>query len=815
MKKNMTRNALVSSVIALLLCVSMLVGTTFAWFTDEVNSGMNTIAAGNLDVELRYSRLEGNTWTALDEVTEQTKVFKEGALYEPGYTEVVKFEVKNAGSLALQYTLDAVAYSEVPGVNVYGEEFKLSEYLYTGIVDTFTTREEAAAAADTKLASGLNMSGVGVLLNPGDTKEFYMVLTMPTTVDNHANYREGKQPQIELGISLLATQQMKESDSFGPDYDANAIVVTNAAQAQAALDNAAPGTTIQLAPGNYGTLYLRPYAGGAATKEVDWVGNNYRYETYSLFENVTIVGAEGATVDAIEIEGGTYYNTEHSQSATYPIMLSLVELKNVTIDGVTFTGKGGYDPQGYGNVINLSGGNIKVDGLTVKNCVLNNADNNARLIYKTESTTTNHTYTYEDQTYTFTPSLKDITVTGCTFNGGYMGLELRETENVTITNNTFNVADRNILLPVNTGCTYSGTITITGNVSNFAQERFVRADGTGDATVVITDNTLNGYMGADEDYIKVTNGNSVTVENNTLASVGAADTASLKKALSAGGTVVLANDIAMSEIVALSNANFVLDGNGHTITMTDDCVNTYALFDITSGSVQLKNATFDGIQGGAVMRTAGAEAVVDNITVQNGQFTQVQGLLRLLGKSTVTNSTFKNNTCNMVISLNYDGANNDPQVVSGCVFEGNTCKETAVVYYVKGAGATIDGNKFVNNQLTLAGSSNGATLYMGFTENNVITNNVFQGNKVTAGTSKRVAGALMIGYDAVITGNAFVDNTVTGTNAKGNDVCASVYYTDIDLSGNYWGGSAPVENDDYYVEYTNHNVIINDFLTTY
>ena len=293
----------------------------------------------------------------------------------------------------------------------------------------------------------------------------------------------------------------------------------NAAAAQAALDNAAAGTVIKLHPGvNYGTLYMRPVEGGAQTKIVDWIGNNYRFETYSLFENLTIIGAEGATVDAIKIEGGTYYNTAHSQADQYPVMLSLIELKNVVFDGVTFTGKGGYDPEGHGNAVNLSGNNIKVDGLTFKNCVLNNSENNARLLYKTESTTSVHNYSYEGETYTFTPSLKDITITGCTLNGGYMGLELRETENVTITNNTFNVADRNILLPVNTGCTYSGNITITGNVSNNAQERFVRADGFGDAVAVISGNTLNNYKGEDTDYIKVTNANNVTIENNTLAS---------------------------------------------------------------------------------------------------------------------------------------------------------------------------------------------------------------------------------------------------------------------------------------------------------
>ena len=294
------------------------------------------------------------------------------------------------------------------------------------------------------------------------------------------------------------------------------IGVQDTAAAQAALDNAAPGTTVYLLPGvNYGTLYLRPVAGSVATKEVDWVGNNYRYETYSLFEDLTIVGAPGAIVDVIKIEGGTYYNTAHSQSDTYPVMLSLIELKNVVIDGVTFTGNGGQYGDNHGNAISLAGNNIKVDGLTIKNCVLEDPTNNNRLLYKSESTTHVHTYEYDGATYTFTPSLKDITVTDCTFNGGYMGLELRETENVTITNNVFNVGDRNILLTANSGCTFTGNVTITGNVSNNAKQRFVRADAMGDAVVVVANNTINNYMASDADYIKVTNGNNITVENNT------------------------------------------------------------------------------------------------------------------------------------------------------------------------------------------------------------------------------------------------------------------------------------------------------------
>ena len=319
-------------------------------------------------------------------------------------------------------------------------------------------------------------------------------------------------------LGALLTKQTEIEVEILPGFgipSENIVPVATTAELQKALDEAVANTTIRLAPNvNYGVVYIRPVAGSAATKEVDWQGNNYRWETYSCFEGLTIQGAVGATIDAIQIEGHTYYNTHHSQADKYPVMLSLIELKDVVLDGVTFTGKGGYDPQGYGNAINLSGSNIKVDGLTFKNCVLNNSENKARLLYKTESTTRVHTYTYEDETFTFIPSLKNITITGCTFNGGYMGVELRETENVTITDNEFKVADRNILLPVNSGCTYSGNVTITGNTSYNAKERFVRMSGAGDAVVVIKDNSIVNYQGTDADYIKVTDGNNVTIENN-------------------------------------------------------------------------------------------------------------------------------------------------------------------------------------------------------------------------------------------------------------------------------------------------------------
>ena len=147
MKAKTTRRALFMSFMSLLLCFSMLIGTTYAWFTDSVTSANNIIKSGNLDVELYY-QVEGQSdWT---KVTADTNVFMENALWEPGHTEVVKLKVVNEGSLALKYTLGVNIASETGSVNVAGQNFLLSDYIKFGIVDgaqTYT-REQAVAAVD-------------------------------------------------------------------------------------------------------------------------------------------------------------------------------------------------------------------------------------------------------------------------------------------------------------------------------------------------------------------------------------------------------------------------------------------------------------------------------------------------------------------------------------------------------------------------------------------------------------------------------------------------------------------------------------------
>ena len=127
-----------------------------------------------------------------------------------------------------------------------------------------------------------------------------------------------------------------------------------------------------------------------------------------------------------------------------------------------------------------------------------------------------------------------------------------------------------------------------------------------------------------------------------------------------------------------------------------------------------------------------------------------------------------------------------------------------VLYYVDGASCTLKNNQFVGNTVNCA--NNGATVYLGFTENNTVTGNVFKNNTVKdSSTSKRVSGGIFFGYEAEVSGNVFEGNSAENANGKdglGQSVCTSVNYAGtIDLSGNYFDGAEPVEGVDYMIQH--------------
>ena len=223
-KQKTTKKALLFSVLSMMLCIAMLVGSTFAWFTDSVTSGKNKIVAGNLDVEL-YAKNDAGEYTA---VTAGTNLFLADALWEPGHVETVNLKVANLGTLALTYQLCINIASEKGSTNVNDEAFKLSDYIKFAVLDgeqTFADRDAAIAAAD---ATAVDLSAIAVneggVLYPNGKGEAEKLVTlvvyMPTTVGNEANYQTGYDaPEIELGINLVATQTPYENDSFGDNYD--------------------------------------------------------------------------------------------------------------------------------------------------------------------------------------------------------------------------------------------------------------------------------------------------------------------------------------------------------------------------------------------------------------------------------------------------------------------------------------------------------------------------------------------------------------------------------------------------------------------
>ncbi|MBQ2741263.1 MAG: hypothetical protein IJF32_00515 [Oscillospiraceae bacterium] len=256
-----TRKAFFMSMLSLLLCFTMLMGATFAWFTDTVTSTNNIIKSGNLDIELYY-QLEGESADKWTKVTESSNIFKEDALWEPGYTEVVRLKAVNEGSLALKYQLGVNVVNEITSTNVNGGELKLSDHIKFGLIDGNADgydRDDAIAAVDaaaTELAEAYTSDVISLYPEKytGDDasatypqeKVVTLVVYMPTTVDNVANHaKDADVPKINLGLNVSATQLAAEMDSFDNTYDEGAYLSTVMSAAE--LKNAlADGKSVKL-----------------------------------------------------------------------------------------------------------------------------------------------------------------------------------------------------------------------------------------------------------------------------------------------------------------------------------------------------------------------------------------------------------------------------------------------------------------------------------------------------------------------------------------------------------------------------------------
>ena len=265
MSKNTTKRSLLASVFALVLCVAMLVGSTFAWFTDTASTGVNKIQAGNLDIKVEYRTTADGNWQLLDNATDLFGAA--GTLFEPGHTRVVELRITNAGNLALKYKIGMNVVSETAGTNKGGNPYKLSDYLKVGTtsIQQYNPTDQISSLMERLIFQkgdfGMwtardfanfeleyTSNGNAHALQPGAAQILGIKVYMPETVGNEANaISTEKAAFINFGLNVVATQYTVESDSFGTQYDKDAPLdfepVSTADELKAA---AANGKNVQL-----------------------------------------------------------------------------------------------------------------------------------------------------------------------------------------------------------------------------------------------------------------------------------------------------------------------------------------------------------------------------------------------------------------------------------------------------------------------------------------------------------------------------------------------------------------------------------------
>ena len=479
-----TKRALISSALAILMCVAMLIGTTFAWFTDSASTAVNKIQAGNLEIELQMKDNNGN-WVNAEGKTlpflVEGKIPAKGTqiLWEPGCTYYVpEVRVVNKGNLAVKFEY----VNELLGVT--GKLAEVLEPVFKTPVD----------------ANGEEVNIEPEILKPGEASPawsfgYHMLETAGNEYQNAT--------ATGMCLTVVATQATYENDSNGNTYDENAdyTIHVNKDNIQDYLDGkygSINGMTLVLAAGNYDKLEL-----GRATK---YSGSNTDYyiggvaeenkETYEDFvaiktsgqwsasayyvrnmSSVTIKAAPGATVTVAGLTGGS----GHVYGECYDYVLDKAytsgsayyltqNWSNITIEGITFTAP--VD-------ISSSLGTTVIDGVAFKNCAFNinnTASGNQALRYYNENND---------------GRVKNLTVDACSFNNCYQGVYTQKINGVTVINSSFDTTAHNAIAvqsgsePVN-----HKAVVITGNTFANIGDRIIRFGDVGaDTQITIKNNT--------------------------------------------------------------------------------------------------------------------------------------------------------------------------------------------------------------------------------------------------------------------------------------------------------------------------------------
>ena len=311
-----TKRALLTSVMALVMCVVMLVGTTFAWFTDTASTGVNKIVSGNLKVDIIGADNEDH----VEKLNFKNAVGAEGEalLWEPGCRYLTEgFRIANMGNLALKWKAEINKDNIVDGkaAPTAKDGKSLLDVIDFYVVTSTDENAEAVAIEDF----------IGNLAKGAKSGVYYIKGVMQTTAGN--DYQDLTLEGIT--ITVYATQDTVENDSFNNQYDKDAqypdvdvVTVT-------------PDTIPS--PFKANTAYF-------------FEAGNYGEQHFVIYdrENVTLIGKTGAKFDSLQISSIDYVNPSIGQevdldNSTLTVKgfevaktLMIVESdKNVVVEGNT------------------------------------------------------------------------------------------------------------------------------------------------------------------------------------------------------------------------------------------------------------------------------------------------------------------------------------------------------------------------------------------------------------------------------------------------------------------------------------------------
>lgn len=374
--KKATKRALLTSVMALVMCVVMLVGTTFAWFTDTASTAVNKIQAGNLDVDiidLQGNSLDGETLSFVN------KENQSNILWEPGATFFTQgFRIANNGNLALKYKVVVSGITGDTGLLKVMKFDVVSAIEKTGHEVNFTT------TPGTLLPSAAGTPSVS------DTTYY-----LRGHMDENAGNEYKNMTLTGISVTVYATQLNSEFDSFGPDYDKNAEYPIDTWNGDIA-------TAKELADATDDTKMVVTVDSGkllAALVQSVNGGNDYAGYTIKLTKNLDLNGNEWTPIgvkDGNKFKGvfdgqnRKVLNLKIENGPDYAAFFGAIEnatVKNLTVEGsVKGSNVAGIAARvdGSSQVINCTNratvtGTNKAAGITVKieanNALLENCVN--------------------------------------------------------------------------------------------------------------------------------------------------------------------------------------------------------------------------------------------------------------------------------------------------------------------------------------------------------------------------------------------------------------------------------------------------------